>query len=381
MSILNFDLLGDLVDETLNLNSEVAQETLVAGLRQQDLTVEAVDINWIPARLRELFSFRDDIALNPAQPYQAKSVAIAVFAVRLDKDGNIDFAAPSIKGAHTSAVGKFKVGGDWDTTCTIMPDLYVESEFWGDDEMVVPVPTIMKEPYPAQSGNVSLSLSMANKTLDNWLDYHTQQRQILTVLLGRLAEELGVPNGEQFLCCMFGFPQVSKAYENDKNTFWRAGFSGGYMLGGRKVGTSRTLPKALAGLQVKSNLLIGGKSMSARIAEEMAKAKGRTVRPAAPVRTMPPVTPKPVVAPTPAAPTPVASAPAPATEDAMPSANIFAKLNNLSAAQEEDDDFVLVEMPQEEIELAQQGAESMVDVEDDEPVVAAPVSKRANPFA
>jgi len=371
MSTINFDLLAELVDEQLNLNAGAVEESLVEGLRAVTVPVENVDVSMVPARLRELFTFKNEFGLSAARRFDAKSVALGVFAVRLDENGNMMKAAPSIQGAHHSAEGKFIPGGEWGTGCTVMPDLYIEAEFHGDGEIVVPVPVIMKEPYPVKNGNVNLSLSTANKSLTNWQDYHNAARQMFVESVQAIAKELSIPAGEQFLVCFFGFPEMSKEYSggNDTAPFWRAAFNGGYLLGGRRVGSSK-LSNALSGLRVKPTMKIGGKSLSDRLAAEMMKAKkGGGLPVAAPnVRTMPAPVAKsePQAVTTPALATVVAQA---TTASAMPSAGILAKLQKLESMQEPDTEWQLVE------------DEPTPDVEDVEEIVVTMPVKRANPFA
>jgi hypothetical protein len=407
MSNINFDLLGEIVEDQFGSQPTNSEDLLVEGLKPTEIEIDAMGLEFVPNRLRRLFSFNSDLCISPRPGFKATSVAIGIFAVRLDKDGNVTKAAPSIKSAHTSGVSKFVQGGDWGTRCSIMPDLFVEAEFHTNEteDVVVPIPTILKEPYPAKSGNVNLVLSTVNKTVDNWAEYHDAARAQFNELMGELAEHLGVAAGEQFLVCLLGFPTYSKAYESDGSSYWRCAFNGGYMVGGRKVGTSRNLPKSLAGLRVQNNLTIGNTSLSARIAAEVTKAKGATfVRPEAPAPQyeMPSsvgkaATPKREVS-VPAVTTPKHEVPAAiaTTTNAMPSAGILAKLDALASTVESDDDeWTLVDVHikdeprptviSESKPVSEPVPELVINSEDsdedDEPIVTQKCGRRANPFA
>jgi hypothetical protein len=298
-----------------------------------------------------------------------------------------------------------------------MPDLFVEAEFHTNEteDVVVPIPTILKEPYPAKSGNVNLVLSTVNKTVDNWAEYHDAARAQFNELMGELAEHLGVAAGEQFLVCLLGFPTWSKAEESKTNQYWRCAFNGGYMVGGRKVGSSRNLPKSLAGLRVQNDLMVGNSSLSARIAAEVVKAKGtKLIQPEAPapryempsslVHAQTPRREAPVVT-TPkreASPSVVTTTPASVqiSNNTMPSAGILAKLDALSVCDEDEWNLVDVNTVEEEPKLIVTSESKPVSEpepvselvineedaddyseEDDEPIVTQKCGRRVNPFA
>lgn len=363
---LDLSLLGELITEQLDLASEVVQEAPIEGFTPTTVTIPQVTPDLVPCEIRNLFIFLSAFAAQAEEQALAKGICLAVFAVRLDKNGNLTTASPSIKGAATGATGKFIPGGNWGERATIMPDLYVEADFYSDGEVVVPVPTMLKEPYPQQSGNVSIQLSSANKSLDNWMEYHDSARAEFQGICQSVAQELAIPVGEQFLVCLVGFTRGSKAYENEKNSFWRAFLDGGYIVGGRRVGNSKVVPKALAGLQVKANFTIGGRSISERLAQQVMQAR-KAAPAAAPARSGAPASAPRAAAPPAAAPRTTAPAPAaPAAEQSMAAAGIFAKLQANAAAAPAGNQFALLD-DEDEDELP--------------PAAPAPAGPAANPFA
>ncbi|EKQ70375.1 hypothetical protein OsccyDRAFT_0660 [Leptolyngbyaceae cyanobacterium JSC-12] len=364
------------------------------GLRPVGVDIEDVDLNMVPSRLRELFVFRSDLAVAPAKQFRAKSVCVGVFAVRLDKDGNLTYASPSIRNAAFAKESKYLPCGEWGKNAVVKPDLFVEAEFYGDDDLVVPVPVMYREPFNRKGEDrpaVSMQLSTANRTVDNWSDYHDAARQQFTELMNDLADELGVAAGEQFLVCMVGFPQYTKSFDGvDGQPFWGAAFNGAYLVGGRKVGSSTALATGLNKLRVRADLMVGGKSLKEKLAEEVMQARSRRevgIPTPKVERRMPTVATKVAETPLPQkskvevtanTQTPVTQP----TATQMTSAAILEKLQHLSV--EEDDEFQLMD-----IETASSGVadddyceESEEDVE--EPIESMPIgniSKRPNPFA
>lgn len=242
-------------------------------LKPTFVDVDSVDLSLVPKSLTDLFTFRSDLGVDPGSSFRASSVSIAIFPMRLDKEGNMVHASPSIKNAAYGKESKYLPLGEWGNRAVIKPDFYLEAELMTDvelDDFVIAIPQIYKQPYPVEGASVALSMSGANKTDDKFVEKHNDAREQFQVLMQRLSEELGVPAGEQFLVCLVGFPQSSRVISGENFECWGASFEGAFMLGGRRVMTPKSnLPASLSSLKVRGDFMVGGKDMKTRIAEEM----------------------------------------------------------------------------------------------------------------
>ena len=397
------DTITDLIQESL-VGSAAAEPTLgeELGLEATTIRVDGFNFDLIPDSLKRLFTFHSSMEV-PAHPFDARSISVAVFAARLSEEGQILPASPSIKNSPYGLVSKYgPQGGELGNNFAILkPDLYVEADFYTDGEVLASVPTVYKAPYNGkedQSVNVSVLLSTANKAVNNCFDYHNAARETFRQQLVFLANEAGVPVGEQFLVCLVGFPATSKpahSKEDKDSLFWGVGFNGAYTVGVRKVQVAKqAMPAQLASLRVGADMMIGGKSLKQRMAEEMMKARRAPAPASTPSSSRVPVAPVATVASTTVAvPQSFKSAsttstpePAPAVKE-EPTPAKSSVLDKLRAIQStmttvEDDDFQLME---EEIEPAviedepEETIEPVAEEEAAEEIVF--TSKKVNPFS
>lgn len=357
------ETLVEMIEESL-VGSAAAEPTLgeELGLTATQVAVNELSLDMVPESLGHLFTF-DSEAIVPCNPFMARSIAVSVFAVRLSAEGHILPASPSIRNApYRKESTKGAQGGNWDDYSVVRPDLYVEADFYADEESIISVPSIYRAPYTGKEeerANVSIWLSPANKTSDDFAERHNAAREEFRQRLNILAASAGIATGEQFLICMIGFPYISEPShsKNDKDSFlWGVKFDGGYLMGARKVAMARNaMPAQLQSLRVGLNTTIGGKSLKERMMAEMTKKQpSASVKPVQ-HQVVPPQPkavapqPKPVVE-KPVSPQPVQEPDsAPALKGRMPSAGILQKLAELSkqAPVEEDDEFILLDEPVE----------------------------------
>lgn len=341
----------DLFEDALTASNNEASLVQELGLTPTNVTVNEAEFGWVPNRLHDLFTFRSHLATNPPKTYEATSVVMAVFTMRLDAEGNMLTASPSIKNAHRGLTSKYLPVGDWGERARITPDLFIQADFVVNNDDVLSVPTIYKAPYDGSStpGTALISLCSANKSTEDYQERHDGAREDFRLLMVNLAEELGVPAGEQFLVCLVGLPAVTKEYpaKDGKPAYWFTGFEGGYLIGGRKIGGSGQLSKNLDVMRVRADMMVGGKSLRDRILSEMTasvhtRTPSTSTRPA-PVRSKPTPTTtsatQEVAAPksTPSTVTTAVSTTSTVQSDVMPSAGILAKLAALDVPEEEDE--------------------------------------------
>lgn len=357
----------------------------------------SVTLDIIPEALRERFLFRSHLAVLPGRNFQGSSVAIAVFPMRLDDRGNMIPCSPSIKNAAWGHVSKNNVlpCGDINENAVVKPDLYLQADCYGVGGLNVFMPSMLKRPFPATDGAVSLMLHPSNSKDPQRAEKHNASRELFRELMAELANELGVPTGEQFLVCMVCFPVGAKAFKGKRgesgeegNPFYGVSLSGGgYIVGGCKVGGGQKLPEQLSGLRLSSDFVVGNKPLKDRMLEELVAARSRSVTPPAttPAAVQAPVQSSiPASVQTPVRPVPVpvaATPPQPVVEpkkeevveakaETKPQSKAASILGKLGMMQSDSDgDFNLIPIEVEEATVtATEDAEVEVEVEE-QPVV------------
>jgi len=270
----------------LNIFSQLDNgEELVIGdttLLPTTVKIEGVSTNMLPHELLNLFTFRNEWAVQPNSSLSATGVVIFTTPMRLDHNGIVVPTALSVWGArrgqtkHTHPLGK---PGE---ASVVRPDAYLQADYYGLMGTFLPVPTRMRPAYSKENEQripISISLTTAYDKMPDCVQQWEQAREQFSELLRLAVAEMGIAAGNHFEVCVVGFPKSVQTFskKEDREAYLGVAFEGAYLIGVRKINpVSKELPQELEGLRVNPNtfMLNNGKSLHDMLAEEVLKLQG-----------------------------------------------------------------------------------------------------------